>query len=118
MNNTKIDNLRYGFEESINKTKSTPFVCITSSAEHACAELKSIGFNALNVTWDEMSSPSNNISKILLSLDQLLQKSKDTESFSYICSDSGTEKSKCNTYKLDANNNYHNNIIPNNFQRE
>ncbi|XP_060835401.1 fatty acid synthase-like [Rhopalosiphum padi] len=83
----KINNLRYCFEEHKNKIISTPFMCIQSKTEHICSELKSKGFNALNISWDGRSSEPKNTGTLLHSLDFLLRNSNNSESSSYICSE-------------------------------
>uniref|UniRef100_A0A2H8TDM0 Fatty acid synthase n=1 Tax=Melanaphis sacchari TaxID=742174 RepID=A0A2H8TDM0_9HEMI len=83
----KINNLRYCFEEHKNKITATPFICILSKAEHICAELKSKGFNALNISWDGQSLESKNTGTLLPSLDFLLQNSNTSESSSFICTE-------------------------------
>ncbi|KAF0755952.1 fatty acid synthase-like isoform X1 [Aphis craccivora] len=83
----KINNLRYCFEEHKNKITATPFICILSKAEHICAELKSKGFNSLNISWDGQSSEPKNTGTVLPSLDFLLQSSNTLESSSFICSE-------------------------------
>jgi len=75
---------------------ATPFICILSKADHICAELKSIGFNALNISWDGMSSEPKKTETILASLDFLLQNSNTSESYSFICSKENNNTSKCN----------------------
>lgn len=96
----KINNLRYALEKHINQTLTTSFVCILSNGSSVCAELKSIGYNALNISWDGNSSSPTNTAKILPSLDILLQKSYAVKSFSFVCSEPGSLKSECNTILL------------------
>ncbi|XP_029343545.1 fatty acid synthase [Acyrthosiphon pisum] len=76
------------------KYAATPFICILSKAEHICAELKSIGFNALNISWDGLSTEPKNTETILASLDFLLQNSNTSESYSFICSKENNNTSK------------------------
>ncbi|CAH1725990.1 unnamed protein product [Aphis gossypii] len=90
----KINNLRHAFEKHTNRTSTTPFVCLLSNGSSICAELKSIGLNALNISWDGTSSKPTNTSKILPSLDVLLQKSHTAESSSFVCSEYGSLKSE------------------------
>ncbi|CAI6347084.1 unnamed protein product [Macrosiphum euphorbiae] len=104
--NKKISNLRYSFEELKNKIAATPFICILSKAEHTCAELKSIGFNALNISWDGMSSESKNTETILASLDFLLQNSNTSESYSFICSKENNQTSKWSYQMNDVISNF------------
>lgn len=94
----KIFNLRYSFEQRKNKMISTPFICILSKAENICAELKSIGFNALNITWDGLSSELKNSDLILSSLDYLLKNSNSSESYSFICSKINNNIINCNYF--------------------
>jgi len=96
LNEEKINNLRYAFEENKNKTKMTSFVCISSNGEVTCAELNSIGLKALNVSWDGTSSQQKSVSKILLSLDTLLLNSNTTNYSSFICSEKSVNESECN----------------------
>lgn len=96
----KINKLRYALENHKNKTLTTSFVCILCNGSSICAELKSIGFNALNITWDGTPSPPTSTAKILPSLDILLQKSHAIESSSFVCSEPGSLKSECNTFLL------------------
>ncbi|XP_016657076.1 fatty acid synthase isoform X4 [Acyrthosiphon pisum] len=93
-NDSKISNLRYSFEKLKSKIAATPFICILSKAEHICAELKSIGFNALNISWDGPSTEPKNTETILASLDFLLQNSNTSESYSFICSKENNNTSK------------------------
>lgn len=95
-----MNNLRYAFEKHMNQTLTTSFVCILSNGSSICAELKSIGFNAFNISWDGMSSTPTNIAKILPSLDILLQKSFAIDSSSFVCSEPGSLKSEGNTILL------------------
>lgn len=95
MNNSKINNLCYGFEENSNKTKTTSFICILSQAGNVCNELKSIGYNALNISWDGISSQYNKIPKILISMDMLLQNSNTLNTHSFVCSEPDLDYSKC-----------------------
>ncbi|XP_026822789.1 fatty acid synthase-like, partial [Rhopalosiphum maidis] len=90
----KINNLRYAFEKHTNRTLTSSFVCLLSNGNSICSELKSIGLNALNISWDGMSSQMTNTSKILPSLDILLQKSYTAESSSFVCSEHGSFKSE------------------------
>lgn len=92
----KITNLRYAFEECNDKAATTSFVCMSSRGEKVCSELKSMGFNALNVSWDGTLSQSKNTAKILPSLDTLLQKSHTTESCSFVCSEKKNTSSESN----------------------
>lgn len=100
----KVNNVRYAFEDQTSKTVATPFVCISSKGENNCAELKSLGFNALNVSWDGKSSKQNHTSNLLLSLDTLLQKSCTTGSSSFVCSEQDAQKSTCKffNHKIDT----------------
>lgn len=74
----------------------TSFICISSKGEHICNELKSIGLNALNISWDGMSSNPKSTSKILPLLDLLLQKSNSFKSSSIVCSEKGENITQCN----------------------
>eukprot|EP00102_Acyrthosiphon_pisum_P016442 XP_008187406.1 PREDICTED: fatty acid synthase-like [Acyrthosiphon pisum] len=104
----KMNNLRYAFEKHMNQTLTTSFVCILSNGSSICAELKSIGFNAFNISWDGMSSTPTNTTKILPSLDILLQKSYAADSSSFVCSEPGSLKSEC----YQQINNIITNILP------
>lgn len=94
--------MRNAFENVSNKTKTTWLICISSKGEHICAELKSNGLNALNIHWDEISSQPNNIEKLLIALDNLLQKPTNLESSSFIYSESSAHNSKCNKFIIYA----------------
>lgn len=98
----KINNLRHAFEKHANRTSTTSFVCLLSNGSSICAELKSIGLNALNISWDGTSLKPTNISKILPSLDVLLQKSYTAESSSFVCSEYGSLKSESNIFILNT----------------
>jgi len=95
LDDKKINNLRYSFEENINKSKTTSFVCILSKGEDICAELQSLGINALNISWNGGPSQQKKIPKILCSLDILLQQSKSTGSSAFVCSESASHKLEC-----------------------
>jgi len=86
------------FEDLPKKTKTTWLICISSKGEHICAELKSKGLNALNILWDKNSTQINDIEKLLIALDNILQKSSSIESSSFICSESSANKLECNTF--------------------
>ncbi|VVC29220.1 Hypothetical protein CINCED_3A006213 [Cinara cedri] len=90
----KIENLGHAFKETSNKTIATSFLNISSNGEHVCSQLKSVGFNALNVQWGGKSSQSNNIFKMLPALDTLIQKSNATESSSFVCYEKDIKKVK------------------------
>lgn len=72
------------------------FICISSKGERICNELKSIGLNALNISWDGMPSNTNSTLKILPSLDLLLQKSNSNRPSSVVCTEKGENITKCN----------------------
>lgn len=76
----------------------TSFICISSRGEYICAELKSIGLSAINISWDGLSTQPNKTEKLLISLDTLLQKTNTTESSSFICTEPGANKSECNIF--------------------
>ncbi|VVC44020.1 Acyl transferase/acyl hydrolase/lysophospholipase,Acyl transferase,Malonyl-CoA [Cinara cedri] len=85
---SKINNLQYAVNKLSNKSTTTSFVCISSKGEHACASLKSIGLNALNMRWDKISKSNKNVSNILLpALDKLLQYPNADETFSFVLSE-------------------------------
>jgi len=90
-----INNMRYAFEENKKKTNMTSFVCVSSNGELSCADLKSIGLNALNISWDENLSQQPKISKILCTLDIVMYTLKNKNSSSFVCSEKGTDKSEC-----------------------
>lgn len=92
----KIKNLQYAFEKYANKTSSLSFICILSKGERICSELKSIGLNAFNISWDGKTPQTNVIPKLLFSLDLLLQKGNSKEFATYICSESTSYKPKGN----------------------
>lgn len=92
----KIHNLRYAFEKLSNKTKTTSFICLMSKGEPICAELKSNGLNALNISYNGFSSQLGNIPKLLPFLDKILQKSNSAVTSSFVCSDANSNKLECN----------------------
>lgn len=95
--NKKLGNLRSAFEGCSNKIKMTSFVCIQSKGEHICGDLKSIGLNAVNISWDGMVTQPKNIAKLLMSLDTLLRNSNTIGSSSFVCSEQDANKSNCNS---------------------
>jgi len=74
----------------------TSFVCISSNGEIVCADLKSVGLRAINISWDETSPVPINVSRIMFSLDTIFQNSNTKNSSSYIWSEEDYNKSECN----------------------
>lgn len=86
--------MRYAYEEYPNKIVAS-FVCISSKGKNVCAQLKSMGFDAINLFWNGMSTKPKDVKRLLVSLDTLLHKSITTTSSSFVCSEQGIAKWEC-----------------------
>jgi len=87
--------MRYAYEGYSNKKVASSFVCISSKGKNICDRLKSMGFNAINLFWNGMSTKPKDMKQLLVSLDTLLHKSITTTSSSFVCSEQGINKWEC-----------------------
>ncbi|XP_050542017.1 fatty acid synthase-like [Daktulosphaira vitifoliae] len=88
----KLSKFSYAFEKLSKKIPTSLFICILCKSEQICDNLKSKGFNALNITWDASNNKKISAKTILLALDSLLYKSIEMTSSTFQFSEENYEK--------------------------